>query len=176
MRTVSTSKAPSGSDQHCDDQQDAQVDAQGRNQDGFRGLTAGRWPLLTSFWWCANARPPSFAMTSTRFISVSTAAKQGLVNHAAVADEEVWEAHVALTVHHRGVVMVDAVWEIWCRSKVTVADVQVTQAFDVLVIVNAVVSCLAGFEAIGKRSFPQPYRFQRHRMRRKSGNRQTQCR
>ena len=37
------------------------------------------------------------------------------------------------------------------RPKVTVADVQVAQTFDVFVVVNAVVSCLAIFEAIGGR-------------------------
>ena len=91
-------------------------------------------------------------MSCTRITSVAPpTAKQGFVNHAAVADEEVWEAHITLTVHHGGVVMVDAVWEVRCRPKVTVADVQVAQTVDVLVVVNAVVSCLAIFEAIGGR-------------------------
>ncbi len=45
--------------------------------------------------------------------------------------------------------MVNAVWEVRRWPKVTVADVQVTQSFDILVIVDAVVTGLAWLKAIG---------------------------
>lgn len=64
-----------------------------------------------------------------------------------VAQQGIREAHVALAVHHGGMVMVDAIREFRRWAEVAVADIKMAECLDI--VVDAVVVRLAFLEFVG---------------------------
>ena len=60
-----------------------------------------------------------------------------------VAQQEIREAHIAFTVHHGGMVMVDAIREFRRWAEVAVADIKMAECLNVDIVVDAVVARLA---------------------------------
>ena len=88
---------------------------------GLPALAAATTASLTARRRWADAGSP--CLSKARAIgSVTSLLEEGLT---VIAQQKVREAHVAVAVHHGGMVVVDTIGELGSRSEVAVADVEV---------------------------------------------------